>query len=186
MPSHIPDLLQILRGEFGLLHGRLFDVEGPAAAARLLGVRVGEEEAAADDLAQCIAFCITCTCNMHTCRCRCRCMCMCMCMLHVHVHMHACACACVCVCVCACACASSSFEPGTGTGTGTGTWVRARVGAGHRCVDAPCRCSRREARAETACIAWCTVRYTQRIAWRGHALHGAYIYSMVHIYIYMP
>ena len=51
-------LLQILRGEFGLLQGRLVDVEGPAAAARLLGVRVGEEEAAADDLARCIAFCI--------------------------------------------------------------------------------------------------------------------------------
>ena len=51
-------LLQILRGEFGLLQGRLVDVEGPAAAARLLGVRVGEEKAAADDLARCIAFCI--------------------------------------------------------------------------------------------------------------------------------
>ena len=43
-------VLQTLRGEFGLLHGSLLDVEGPAAAARLLGVRVGEEEAATDNL----------------------------------------------------------------------------------------------------------------------------------------
>ena len=75
--------LQILRNDLGLglLYGLLLDVEGPAAAACLLCVRVGEEETAADNLAHCIASCITC------CTCTCTC--------NMHTHMHVCMCMCM-------------------------------------------------------------------------------------------